>query len=206
MTMMKKNAFILIFILSSLIANALTVEKLLKGYRNQPNIEYKEVKGKGLKALIDSVSTEVEKEALRNARKLVVMGSMMNEEQRMELSSKLNKLDDYSLALEYTVDLPEQLNSVSSALNGQEPSVSVDIYSKNSASSEYLIKPVFLINMWGMVALAYLDGKIKPDTAKEFVDVTFHTGYSLSASSGETGKKQSAIERIDHQRNIYHKD
>ncbi|MDE6380763.1 MAG: hypothetical protein K2L11_09845 [Muribaculaceae bacterium] len=199
---MKRTTFILTLLLTSLIANALTVEKLLKGYRNKPDIQYNEVKGKELKALADSVSTEVEKEALRDARKLVVMGSMMDEEQLRKLSSKLNTLDDYSLALEYTVDLPEQFNSVSSALNGQEPSVSVDIYSKNSSSSEYLIKPVFLINMWGMVALAYLDGKIKPDTAKEFVDVTFHTGYSLSASSGETGKKQSAIERIDHQRNI----
>ena len=54
-----------------------------------------------------------------------------------------------------------------------------------------------------MVALAYLDGKIKPDTAKEFVEVTFHTSYSFTASSPESKEKQSTLDRINHQRNIY---
>lgn len=200
---MKKITFILTLLFSSLIANALTVDKLIKNYRNQPDVQYEEIKGKELEALIDSVSKDIEKEALRTAKKLVVIGFMKDEEQCKELSTELNKIDDYSLALAYTIDTPEPLNPLLFTVTGLESSIAVEIYSKNSSSSEFLIKPIFLINMWGMVALAYLDGKIKPDTAKEFVEVTFHTSYSFSASSPEGKEKQSALDRINHQRNIY---
>ncbi|MDE5871283.1 MAG: hypothetical protein K2H22_05040, partial [Muribaculaceae bacterium] len=200
---MKNITFILTLLFSSLIANAMTVDKLLKYYRHQPDIQFEEIKGKELEALMDSASSDVEKDVIRRAKKLIVMGFISDEEQRKELSSKLNMLDDYSLALAYTKDTPEPINPLLFSITGLESSIAVDIYSKNSSSSEYLIKPVFLINMWGMVALAYLDGTIKPDTAKEFVEVTFNTSYTFSASPAGSEKKQSTLDRINHQRNIY---
>ena len=200
---MKNITFILTLLFSSLIANAMTVDKLLKYYRHQPDIQFEEIKGKELEALMDSASSDVEKDVIRRAKKLIVMGFISDEEQRKELSSKLNMLDDYSLALAYTKDTPEPINPLLFSITGLESSIAVDIYSKNSSSSEYLIKPVFLINMWGMVALAYLDGTIKPDTAKEFVEITFNTSYTFSASPAGSEKKQSTLDRINHQRNIY---
>lgn len=200
---MKKLAFILSLLFCSLFANALTVDKLLKYYKNQPDVKYEEIKGKDLTALMDSTSTDIEKKALRTAKKLIVLGFMTSEDQRKELVSKLNMLDDYSLALAYTRDNAEPINPLLLTVTGPESSITVDIYSKNSSSYEYLYKPIFLINMWGMVALAYLDGKISPDTAKEFVEVTFNTNYSFSASHEQTEKKQGSLDRINHQRNIY---
>lgn len=202
---MKKTSlyWILAMLFSCLTANALTVDKLLKYYRNQPDIQYEEKKGKELKALMDSVSSDVEKEALRSARKLVILGAVMDEEQREQIIARLNSLNDYSLALAYTKDTPEPLNPLLFTVTGPESSITVDIYSRNTSSSEYLIKPVFIVNMWGMVSLAYLDGRIKPDTAKDFVEVTFNIGYSFSASHAKTREKLSTLNRIDHQRNIY---
>lgn len=182
---MKNLAVILILLLTSLSSNALTIDQLLKEYRNMPDIQYEEVKGKELKALVDSVSTDVEKEALSTAKRLVVLGTVMDEDQREELMSKLNQLKDYTLGLSYSEDSKEDLNPLFSTILGLESSITVDIFSKNTSSSEYLIKPVFFINMWGMSALVYLDGKIKPDSAKELVNVTFNTEYSISPDNSQ---------------------
>lgn len=196
---MKKIFLSLLILFNSLIANALTVNKLLNYYKNQPNVNYEVIKGIRLKALVDSVSTDVEKDALRTAKKLVVVNSFMDEKQRDELSSKLNILDDYSLAFSYSMDNPEPTIPLLFTATGIEYSTTVDIYTKNSVASEYLYQPVFLINAKEMVALAYLDGKIKPDAAKDFIKVTFNTDYPDSASA----QKKSPIDRIDIQRNIY---
>lgn len=182
---MKNLAVILVLLLTSLSSNALTIDQLLKEYRNMPDIQYEEVKGKDLKALVDSVSTDVEKEALSSAKRLVVLGTVMDEDQREELMSKLNQLKDYTLGLSYSIVPEENQNPLLSIALGLESSITVDIFSKNTSSSEYLIKPVFFINMWGMSALFYLDGKIKPDSAKELVKVTFNTEYSISPDNSQ---------------------
>ena len=199
MTDMRKFTLIMALLFSNLMANALTINKLLKNYRNQPDIQYEVIKEKELKALIDSVSSETEKDALRSARKLVILGSRMDEIQHESLSSYLNRLDDYSLALSYSIDTPQKTLPLLGIASGTETSINVDIYSKKSSSGEYLNKPVFLINMWGMVVLAYLDGRIKPDIAKDLIQVTF----SNSDSRSESAQKHSAIDRINIQRNIY---
>ena len=157
---MRKFTLIMALLFSNLMANALTINKLLKNYRNQPDIQYEVIKEKELKVLIDSVSSETEKDALRSARKLVILGSRMDEIQHESLSSDLNRLDDYSLALSYSIDTPQKTLPLLGIASGTETSINVDIYSKKSSSGEYLNKPVFLINMWGMVVLAYLDGRI----------------------------------------------
>ena len=104
MTDRSPGTLIMALLFSNLMANALTIGKLLKNYRNQPDIQYEVIKEKELKALIDSVSSETEKDALRSARKLVILGSRMDEIQHESLSSYLKRLDDYSLALSYSID------------------------------------------------------------------------------------------------------
>lgn len=196
---MKKIILSLLLLFISLMANALTVDKLLNYYKNQPDANYEVTKGKRLKALVDSVSTDVEKDALRSAKKLVVVNSFMDEKQRDELSSKLNILDDYSLAFSYSMNNPEPTIPLLFTATGIEYSMTVDIYAKNSFSNEYIYQPIFIIKVNEMVALAYLDGKIKPEVAKDFIKVTFNTDYPDSASA----QKKSHLDRIDIQRNIY---
>lgn len=200
---MKKILLCIVFSLCGIIANALTINKLLKQYKNSPDIEYKVIKGKGLEALVDSVTSDVEKEALRSAKKLVVFGGFMDDDQRDDLSSKLNSLDDYSLAFSYTLERPEPTLPLLFATTGLESSTKVDIYAKNSSSSEYIDQPVFLINMFGMVAVAYLDGKIKPDATKDLVKATFKVDYSTSVDAKKQKEERSLLDRLDIQRNIY---
>ncbi|MDE6342735.1 MAG: hypothetical protein K2K93_10485 [Muribaculaceae bacterium] len=200
---MRKIAISLAFFFCCLISDAMTANQLLRFYKNQPDIQYEEIKGKGLRALIDSVSTDAEKEALRSARKLVVFGSIMDDERREALTSGLDMLDNYSLAFSFAMDTPAPTNPPLFTGSDNETSITVDIYGKNTSSEEYLYKPFFLVKMWGMVALAYLDGKIKPEAAKDFVEVTFHTKNPDTDSAAASGKKRTSLDRIDIQRNIY---
>ncbi|MDE6637607.1 MAG: hypothetical protein K2K32_05150, partial [Muribaculaceae bacterium] len=194
---MKKIILCIVLIFFGLTANALTINKLLNYYKNQPDIQYEVIKGKRLSALVDSVSSDVEKDALRSAKKLVVFGSFMDEEQRKDLSSRLDMLDDYSLAFSYSLETPESTLPLLFAATGMESSTKVDIYAKNSSSSEYIYQPVFLINMWGMVALAYLDGKIKPDATKDLVKATFKVNYSTSVDETKQKEERSILDRLD---------
>lgn len=197
---MKKSVFIIALLCCCLSSNALSIDKIFKDYRTRSDAQLEVIKGKQLKSLIDSLSSDSGKEALISAKKLVVIGSMMDESQRGELSSRLNRLKDYSLALSYSMETPSSTNQLLSIGNGLESSITVDVYSKNSSSSnEYLYRPVFLINMWGNVLLAYLDGKIIPDAAKDLIQMTFSTSSSIS----DADRKKSSIERIDIQRSIF---
>ncbi|MDE6017970.1 MAG: hypothetical protein K2G85_04055 [Muribaculaceae bacterium] len=200
---MKKITFILTLLFSSLIANALTVDQLIKYYRNMPDIQCEVIKGKELQALLDSASTNIGNKTHRTAKKLIFLGFLNDEEQRSELSSKLETLDDYSIAFSYTKDTPGTINPLLSTITGLETSVAVEIYSKNSSSNDYLSKPLFVIYIWGMVGLAYLDGNINQDIAKDFVEVTFNTSYSISPSPARKSEKQSTLKRLNHQLSIY---
>ncbi len=196
---MKKIILPLLFLFSSLVINALTIDKLIKEYKNLPDAKFEEFKGKRLNALADSVTTDVEKEALRSAKKLVVLSSNFDEEQRRELLSKLNLLNDYNLAFSYGVDAQELTIPLLSTATDIESTSTIDIYTKNSSSSEYLFKPVFFINMPEKFALAYLDGRIKSEAAQDIVQVTLNTGFPNSASDN----KKNPLDRIYLQRNIY---
>lgn len=200
---MKKIALTLALLFTTITANALTIDHILKNFRNQPDIQYKAFKGKELKDLMDSLSSDFEKKSLLSARKLIVVDSLMNTKQREELSSNLNMLDDYSLELSYTMDYAIQANSLLFPLTGLETTASVDIYCRKSSSNEYLYKPVFLINMSEKAAMIYLDGKLKSNTVKDFVEVIFNTNFSNSVSITGNLKKRTALDRIDIQRSIY---
>ncbi len=151
------------------------------------------LKGKALKNQVDSVTTESEKEILRNAKKLEMAGGMLDNAQREKLSTILNKLDHYTLTAAYTkndnkVNEPPHLNEKYDTLEDyikamdasqNDDSVKVEIYALNSSSSEYLFKPVIVIECFGVTAIVYIDGKIKPGDAEQFIDVKTNTTISI---------------------------
>ncbi|MDE7409307.1 MAG: hypothetical protein K2N09_04725, partial [Muribaculaceae bacterium] len=186
---MKKIIFTIILILSCLLGNAMKVEQLLKICKNQPDIQYEEIKGKELKKLLeDPTTSEIEKEVIRNSRKIVILGFMSGVEENKSIISNLNSLKGYSLAMSFTMTVLH-FDSL----------IAVDVYSEDKPSGEILIKPIFLLNLWGITGLVYIDGKIRPETAKDFIQVTYNTNFNNSDSS----KKHSVLDRLDIQRSIY---
>ena len=186
---MKKIIFAIILILSCLLGNAMKIEQLLKICKNLPDIQYEEIKGKELKRLIeDTTTSEIEKEVLSNSRKIVILGFMSGMEENKEISSHLNSLKGYSLAMSFTMTLPHL-----------DSPIAVDVYSEDEPSGEYLTKPIFLINLWGIAGMVYIDGKLKPETAKDFIQVTYSTNFKNS----EAPQKRSVLDRLDIQRSIY---
>ncbi|MDE6304632.1 MAG: hypothetical protein K2M01_07400, partial [Paramuribaculum sp.] len=72
-------------------------------------------------------------------------------------------------------------NFLQSASNSfMDNSVTTEIYSKDSSSDQYLLNPLLVIKIWGMTALVYLDGKLKPDNAQEMIKVSFDSKTSLT--------------------------
>ncbi len=198
---MKKIVLIFLLFFISLIANALTIDNLLNYFKNLPDVKHEVIKGKRLNALVDSVATDIEKDALRTAKKLVVISSSMDEKQRGDLLSKLSLLNNYNLAFSYVMDTPEPTIPLLSTATGIKSSTTVNIYAKNSSSNEYLYNPVFLLHMNGIVALAYLDGKIKPDAAKDLVQATFNIVYY--GPDYTNNHKKTPLNGIDIQHKIY---
>ena len=79
---MKRLILSLAVVIPFIIAHAMTVNDLFKKYRSSiPDAQYTELKGKALKNQIDSVSTDREKEILRNAKKVVMLGWATDNEQ-----------------------------------------------------------------------------------------------------------------------------
>ena len=153
---MKRFIFAFALLLTGILSQALTVNDLIKKYKDQPGVTYREVSGKELKNQIDSVSSESEKEVLRTAKKMEVL-IVLNDELLDSLSSDVNALSDYSLALSYS---------------GDEGGMAVDVYGKDSNSKEYIQKPVFMIKISAWSVLIYLDGRIRPDNTKDIIKIS----------------------------------
>lgn len=166
---MKRSFITLAILVSCILAQALTVDKLINKYKKLPNVVYREIKGKELKNQIDSVSSENEKEILRSANKMVIM--MFLEEEPEELEVDLKALKDYSLALSYNMEDDDEPADAIPSLNIM-PSIAVDVYGKDGDSSEYILKPVLFMKLFEMSVFIYLDGKIRPDDTKELIKVS----------------------------------
>ncbi len=186
-------------LLSSLVANAITIDRLFNSYKNQPNIKYEVIKGKSLNALIGGAPSDLEKETLRSIKKLIVFEMIMDQEQLIDLSENIGKLKDYSLVLSYSMDPSYPSIPLLSSALGTDSSNIVNIYSKNSSSDEYLNKPVIITYMGSKVALTFFDGKISPKVAKDLVQVKISDAFSDTAST----KEQSPLDRINIQLNLY---
>ena len=168
----KRFTLIVTLLMSGLLAQALTVNELLSKYKKFPDTQYKEFKGKELKKHIDNELSEAEKEVLRTAKRLVMVLAFFEKEQIENLTSDLNSLEDYSLAISYSMsDAQSDGNMRSLPGMNDNTSVTVSVYSENSSSSEYLLKPVIVINLCEMIGLMYIDGKIKPEETKDLIKV-----------------------------------
>lgn len=180
---MKRLILILALILPCIFAQALTVNDLIKKYKNFPEASYMEADKKQLRNQIDSVSSEAEKETLHSLNKMKILLMGLDDEQTETLTSDLNSLKNYSLTMSFSSsnEQKEPENLLQSAINScMDLSMTTDIYSKDSSSDQYLLNPILVIKVWEMTALIYLDGKLKPDNAKELVKASFNSNTSLT--------------------------
>lgn len=200
---MKRLFFIIALLVPALLSQALTVNDLFKKYKNYPEAQYRKLNSKELKAQIDSVSSEDEKEVLRTAKEMMMLMVSLEEEDLKQLTAELNTLKGYNMAMSFSEndnnDAPPAFSDdligkeivtieegtgriVKGTIVGQaqpdnEPSFSVEIYSKET-SRDVLSKPVLLIRMCELTGLIYIDGEIKPNDAEKMIKIS--TGTSTS--------------------------
>ncbi|MDE6654439.1 MAG: hypothetical protein K2K37_08660 [Muribaculaceae bacterium] len=167
---MKRNLLILTLLACCIFAQAMSVNDLFKKYRSYPNAQYQELNEKELRAQVDSVNTEEEKEVLRTAKKMQILLTFMEDDALEGMIEDLNSLKGYSMAA--AIDKSENMNvnlPGVSLFPNLDPSVTMEVYSKDSSSGEFLSKPLIYVKLMGMTALIYIDGKIKANDAKDFV-------------------------------------
>lgn len=200
---MKRLFFIIALLVPALLSQALTVNDLFKKYKNYPEAQYRKLNSKELKAQIDSVSSEDEKEVLRTAKEMMMLMVILEEEDLKQLTAELNTLKGYNMAMSFSEndnnDAPPAFSDdligkeivtieegtgriVKGTIVGQaqpdnEPSFSVEIYSKET-SRDVLSKPVLLIRMSELTGLIYIDGEIKPNDAEKMIKIS--TGTSTT--------------------------
>ena len=179
----------------------MSVNDLFKKYMSYPNTQYKELNEKELRAQVDSVSSEQEKEILRTAKRMQILLSFMEDDALESLKDDLNSLKGYSMAAAIDTSEDASVNLPAVSLFPEiDPSVTLEVYSKDSSSGEFLSKPLMYIKLMGMTALIYIDGKIRANDAKDFVkasvnvDVDFDitkVGSESDETSGEEGASSS---------------
>lgn len=203
---MKQLFFIMALLVPALLSQAMTVNELFKKYMNYPDAQYKVLNEKELKAQIDSVSSEEEKEILRIAKKVEIVMVLLDGEAQKNLTAELNSLKGYGLAMSFhengnktqqAIPFREDLigkeivtieaetgRIVKGTIVGpsqpeeNQESISVEIYSKDS-SRDVLLKPVFLMRVFEMTGLIYLDGEMKPSDAEKTIKISTSTSTSI---------------------------
>ena len=180
---MKRLILSLAVVIPFIIAHAMTVNDLFKKYRSSiPDAQYTELKGKALKNQIDSVSTDREKEILRNAKKVVMLGWAADNEQYDNLIADLNELKGYNCAMSYTENggTEEDSNTFKSMINSLvNPAMKVSVYGKETSSGQYILQPVIVVNYMGMAVIVYVDGKIRPGDEKELIQTETDTDITI---------------------------
>lgn len=205
---MKRLFFIMALLLPALLSQAMTVNDLFKKYMNYPDAQYKVLNEKELKAQIDSVKSEEEKEILRRAKKVEIVMVFLDGEAQKNLIAELNSLKGYSLAMSFSLNdnEPQQANPIPfredligkeivtieaetgrivkgtivgpSQPDDNQESLSLEIYSKDS-SRDVLSKPVFLMRALEITGLIYLDGEMKPSDAEKTIKISTSTSTSI---------------------------
>lgn len=195
---MRKIIFVLVLMATVILGQAMTVNGLFKKYQDFPEAQYLKMNEKELKAQMDSVSSEEEKEILRTAKSMQMLLFVLEEEdQKQKLTDDLTSLKHYSLALSFTHNNGEQSinivgdgNVSKEALKGFvesfiNPTISVDVYGNEKSREDIIAKPLFLMNFWGMTGLIYIDGEIKAGDADKVLQFTTNTDTTIK------------IERVD---------
>ncbi|MDE6692339.1 MAG: hypothetical protein K2K05_03040, partial [Muribaculaceae bacterium] len=153
---MKRNILILAFLVSCIFAQAMSVNDLFKKYRSYPNSQYQELNEKELRAQVDSVSTEEEKEVLRTAKRMQILLAFLEDDDLEGLKDDLNSLKGYSMAAAIDKSEDESVNRPAVAFwPSTDLTVTMEVYSLETSSSEYLSKPLMYVRMMGMNALIY---------------------------------------------------
>lgn len=192
---MKKLIFVLMLLLPALMSQAVSINGLFKKYKKFPEAQYVNMNKKDMRAMLDSVTSEVDKEVYRTGKGMQMLLMHLEDEAQIEqLTSEINSIEDYSLALSFThnngkLSLNTTIEGIASSENAKEaanafvrsfinPTMSVEVYCKET-SGEYLIKPLYLLNFWGFTGLVYLDGKINVSDADKILSFTTDTDASV---------------------------
>lgn len=206
---MKRLFIILAILLPVCMAQATTVSGLFKKFKNVPDAQYVKMNKNELRAQADSVSSEEEKEMLRTAKEMRILFFTEHEDKVEELTSELNSLKNYNLALSFTHGGEGSLNVINEgnvskeALRGfidsfYNPTISVDVYGKETNADDNIIKkPLFLISFWGMTGLVYIDGEIKASDADKVLHFNTNTDTTIKVERVMPSDEADPSENID---------
>lgn len=144
-----------------------------------PDAIIQEVNKKNLKNMMDSTATDADIEAWRTINKMTAVVLPLEDEQLETLSSDLNAIKDYSLSMSFDMsdgsEKPKPANIFQSAFSMfSNDSMTLTIFSKNSSSDDYLLNPIMITNVFNLTFIVCIDGKLRPDKAQDFIDVS-HT-------------------------------
>ncbi len=191
---MKRLIFVLMLLLPAIMSQALSVNGLFKKYKKVPEAQYVNMNEKDMRAMLDSVTSDVDKEVYSTGKGMQMLVMHLEEDQIEQLTSDINSIKNYSLAMSFIHNNGKQSlktsmegiasrENVKDAVNGFiesfiNPSTSVDVYCKET-SGEYLTKPLYLVSFWGFTGLVYLDGRIKASDADKILTFTSDTDVDV---------------------------
>ena len=211
---MKRLIFVLALLLPAFMSQALTVNGLFKKYKKFPEAQYMKMNEKELRARVDSVTSEEEKEILKTAKGMEMLLVNLEDDEIEKINADLNSLKDYSLALSFSHNNGKQtLNiiedgviskeSIKESMNGfiesfLNPTITVDVYGKDVSddnSDDVISKPLYLIKIWGMTGLIFIDGNIKvseADNIMNFVKTDTDTTINVKVETVPSDKSESS--------------
>ncbi len=183
---MKRLVLVLCVFLPALMSQAMTVNGLFKKYKKFPEAQYVKMNKKDLRAQMDSVSSQEEKDLLSTAKGMQMLFVNLDDEEKTEkFNCELNSLEKYSLALSFTHNNGKQSmnilgednisnQSIKDSMKGfiesfLNPTITVDVYGKDT-SDDIISKPLYLINIWGLTGLVFIDGEIKINEADKIMN------------------------------------
>lgn len=211
---MKRLIFVLALLLPAFMSQALTVNGLFKKYKKFPEAQYMKMNEKELRARVDSVTSEEEKEILKTAKGMEMLLVNLEDDEIEKINADLNSLKDYSLALSFSHNNGKQtLNiiedgviskeSIKESMNGfiesfLNPTITVDVYGKDVSddnSDDIISKPLYLLKIWGMTGFIFIDGNIKvskADNIMNFFKTDTDTTVNVKVETVPSDKSESS--------------
>ena len=88
--------------------------------------------------------------------------------------------------------LKESIRSMVSMIDSMfDTSITAEVYADEKSTPEYLQKPVIVFRMMGLTGLIFIDGKLKSEEAKEFLEITVSTETSVTPVKTEVSNTAS---------------
>ncbi len=174
---MKQITVIILLLLTTLFAQALTPKGLINKYKKMPDAVIQEVNKKNLKNMMDSTATDADIEAWRTINKMTAVVLPLDDEQLETLSTDLNDIKDYSLSMSFDMsdgsEKPKPANLIQSVFSMfSTDSMTLTIFSKNSSADNYLLNPIMITNVFDLTFIICIDGKLRPDNAQDLIEVS----------------------------------